>query len=652
MFVDFNIINQLGSPSINSNTLANRPAAGQRGRLFVSTDTFELYRDNGTGWDLIGGPGSSTVVGTGAAGQVAYWTGTNTIAGNNNLFWDAANERLGVGTTTPESKVDIAGNNTLLHLKGGSNAYMMYHANGVNEYKVGYTGGAMGFRRWSIYDESGTKEVITIDKISRRVGVNYQYANALDIPDTTFGVAGSFKATATIQGDLSITAKLTTSSSIPSGYAGFYASSGTNSINFVNGTSGDAFWFLFPTGTSQLTIPNNSGTIALLSDIPSLAGYVPTTRTITINGTSQDLSANRTYSVGTVTSVGTSGPITGGTITGSGTIGITQSSSLADGYLSSTDWTTFNNKQSAITLTTTGSSGASTLVGATLNIPNYTLAGLGGVPTSRSITINGTSQDLSADRSYSVGTVTSITASSPLTGGTITGSGTIGIQQATTFLSGFLSSTDWNTFNNKQNAITLTTTGSSGAATFVSGTLNIPNYTLAGLGGVPTSRTITINGTSQDLSANRSYSVGTVTSVATSGPLTGGTITGSGTIGITQSSSLADGYLSSTDWNTFNGKLSGTVSPNRFAVGTFPVGVVSGNISQNSISGAVIINNTVGTLQDLRSNTYQSDDVFYGFPTGSNVGAGKIKFSQVQFVGGSPVLYVNIDGTSYGINLF
>ena len=49
MFVDFNILNQLGSPSINSNTLANRPAAGQTGRLFVSIDTFALYRDNGTG---------------------------------------------------------------------------------------------------------------------------------------------------------------------------------------------------------------------------------------------------------------------------------------------------------------------------------------------------------------------------------------------------------------------------------------------------------------------------------------------------------------------------------------------------------------------------------------------------------------------------
>jgi len=42
------------------------------------------------------------------------------------------------------------------------------------------------------------------------------------------------------------------------------------------------------------------------------------------------------------------------------------------GLLSSTDWTTFNSKQNAITLTTIGNSGASTLVGSTLNIPNYT----------------------------------------------------------------------------------------------------------------------------------------------------------------------------------------------------------------------------------------------------------------------------------------
>jgi len=50
---------------------------------------------------------------------------------------------------------------------------------------------------------------------------------------------------------------------------------------------------------------------------------------------------------------------------------------------------------------------------------------------------------------------------------------------------------------------------------------------------------------------------GGVTSVATSAPITGGTITGTGTIGITQSSGSADGYLSSANWTTFNNKLGG-----------------------------------------------------------------------------------------------
>jgi len=106
MFVDFNILNQLGSPSINSNTFANRPAAGQTGRLFVSIDTFEIYRDNGTTWDLIGGPGTSTVTGTGAATQVAYWTAAQSIGGSNNLWWDNTNGFLGVGSAVPSARIE------------------------------------------------------------------------------------------------------------------------------------------------------------------------------------------------------------------------------------------------------------------------------------------------------------------------------------------------------------------------------------------------------------------------------------------------------------------------------------------------------------------------------------------------------------------
>lgn len=59
----------------------------------------------------------------------------------------------------------------------------------------------------------------------------------------------------------------------------------------------------------------------------NLGGYVPGSRTITINGTAQDLSANRTYSVGTVTSIGvtpgTGISVTGSPITSSGNITVT-----------------------------------------------------------------------------------------------------------------------------------------------------------------------------------------------------------------------------------------------------------------------------------------------------------------------------------------
>jgi hypothetical protein len=88
-----------------------------------------------------------------------------------------------------------------------------------------------------------------------------------------------------------------------------------------------------------------------------LSGYVPTSRTITINGTAFDLSADRSYSVGTVTSVGLSSATTGVTIgsspittNGTITLAIATASGSQQGLLSSTDWTTFNNKASTAAL--------------------------------------------------------------------------------------------------------------------------------------------------------------------------------------------------------------------------------------------------------------------------------------------------------------
>lgn len=115
--------------------------------------------------------------------------------------------------------------------------------------------------------------------------------------------------------------------------------------------------------------------------------------------------------------------------------------------------------QGAITLTTTGSTGPATLIGTTLNIPQYSAVAV--VPQSRTLTINSTTYDLSADRTWSVGTVTSVgitlgtsgtdiaVSNSPVTG---SGAITIDIPTASATNRGALSAADWITFNDKQPA--------------------------------------------------------------------------------------------------------------------------------------------------------------------------------------------------------
>ena len=128
------------------------------------------------------------------------------------------------------------------------------------------------------------------------------------------------------------------------------------------------------------------------------------------------------------------------------------------------------------------------------------------------------------------GTVTSIATTSPITGGTITTTGTIGISQADGSTNGFLSSTDWNTFNGKQGAITLTTTGTSGTATLVGSTLNIPNYSNSATIGGTIANTQVAYGSATDAiqgSANMTFDG---TNLSVSGYIKGGNVTiGNGT---------------------------------------------------------------------------------------------------------------------------
>jgi len=141
--------------------------------------------------------------------------------------------------------------------------------------------------------------------------------------------------------------------------------------------------------------------------------------------------------------------------------------------------------QAPISLTTTGTSGAATFAANVLNIPNYAAgAGTGTVTSASVVSANGFAGTVATAT-----TTPAITLTTSITG-MLKGNGTA--------ISAATANTDF------QSPISLTTTGSTGAATLISNVLNIPNYSAAG----------------------------TVTSITAGTGLSGGTITSSGTIAI------------------------------------------------------------------------------------------------------------------------
>jgi hypothetical protein len=102
-----------------------------------------------------------------------------------------------------------------------------------------------------------------------------------------------------------------------------------------------------------------------------------------INGVNFDGSAaiTVTAAAGTLTGTTLNSTVVNSSLTSVGTIatGTWQGTAITDTYISSA--ATWNAKQNAITLTTTGTSGAATLVGSTLNIPNYATGGGGNMNT-------------------------------------------------------------------------------------------------------------------------------------------------------------------------------------------------------------------------------------------------------------------------------
>lgn len=175
-----------------------------------------------------------------------------------------------------------------------------------------------------------------------------------------------------------------------------------------------------------------------------------------------------------------------------------------------------------------------------------------------------------------LGTVTNVSVA----GGALSvsnGSSTpqVSLPQASTSVSGYLSSTDWNTFNGKQPAgAYLTSVPNLDASILTTGTLGVAR---GGTGIAPTMAEankvygVSAGGSSAEFKSitggtgiSVAHSAGTIQISATgAGTVTGVgvggqplTVTGTASpvISITQANTTTAGYLSAADWNTFNSK--------------------------------------------------------------------------------------------------
>lgn len=264
--------------------------------------------------------------------------------------------------------------------------------------------------------------------------------NTITINDT--GPTGTVTSVALADGSSTPIYTISGSPVTSSGTLTFTLNTEAANVVFAGPTSGGAAQPTFrglvaadlPAGTgtvtsvSVVTANGLAGTVATATTTPAIT--LSTTVTGILQGNGTAISAATT---GNLTDAGTDGiVVTGGTgaVLGSGTsIAQHVADTTHNGYLSSVDWNTFNNKQSALTL------------------GNLTDVGTDG------ITITG-------------GT------------GAVVGTGTsISQHVADTTHNGYLSSTDWNTFNSSSGAAITSLTGDAtatgpGAAALTLATVN------------------------------------------------------------------------------------------------------------------------------------------------------------------------------------
>ena len=478
---------------------------------------------------------NSKVGGSGSAGQVAFWTGANTQGGDSGFTWDNVNKILSLSGNTNTGYLEI-NNRKIDFITGLATA-------GI--YQTGQGG-------------SGIFATIGALVLQSRSNANLPvYIVTGSTPDWRWAVLGNgiFQSNGAQTIQASGTQALTLQGN--GGNVGIGTTAPTNTLDVD--------------GTARIRTVNNLATAPASVLVPSATGVVSSRTLSEFRG---DIGAEASFTKGNL--VEGSGTALTGTLTsrlvGTGNVTIAVDSTVVrtsgnqtiGGNKTFTDPLTFNFGLNVINFDRTGAS-------------NWWAFG------------HSNNGDLSLIRRNTSGE--EIDRPVIVKGGT----GNVGI--------GTTSPSDTLDVNGTARIRTIDNLGTSPSSVLVpSATGVVSERTLSefagDLGVVPSSRTLTINGETFDLSANRSWSI------PTHDPLTLGTPNGLSLSGQELSLGLAsgntNGALSSTDWNTFNSKVGGSGSSGQVSFWT-GAGVQSGD------SGFTFVSNRLNA-PEIRSKYIVSRD--------------------------------------------
>ena len=159
-------VNGLGIPT--KDTAAG--VAADSSQIVIRPADSALYIKYKRTWLRVGGGGGS-IAGGGTAGQVSFFTSASAIGGDNGLFWDNTNKRLGINTVLPGKSLDIHSSGGVIAQFNGTttnNAYLDFQNAGSTKWRIGntYSAGAQQFQ----LNNAASTNVVTINQ-SGAIGV-------------------------------------------------------------------------------------------------------------------------------------------------------------------------------------------------------------------------------------------------------------------------------------------------------------------------------------------------------------------------------------------------------------------------------------------------------------------------------------------------